>query len=191
MNDVIARIASDLTAAGRQFALVGGHAVSARTEPRFTRDLDLAVAVADDREAEALVRDLMARGYRVLALLEQETTRRLATVRLEHDAMRGSIVDLLFATTGIEPEIVAAATKLRIGLQLELPVATVGHLLAMKTLSVDEVQRPQDRMDIAALLRAATPEDIRAAEQALARITDRRFDRGRDLAAMFARMRTS
>lgn len=191
MNDLIARIANDLTAAGKKFALVGGHAVSARTEPRFTRDIDLAVAVADDRDAETLVRDLMTRGYRVLALLEQETTRRLATVRLENDALRGSIVDLLFATTGIEPEIVAAATKLRVGATLELPVATVGHLLAMKTLSVDDTQRPQDRMDITALLGAATPDDVRAAEQALARITERRFHRGRDLAAMFARMRTS
>jgi len=33
-------------------------AVSVRTEPRLTRDADLAVLVADDRDAEALVRDL-------------------------------------------------------------------------------------------------------------------------------------
>ena len=33
-------------------ALVGGIAVSTRTEPRFTRDLDFAVAVADDAAAE-------------------------------------------------------------------------------------------------------------------------------------------
>lgn len=40
------------------FALVGGLAVSARTEPRFTRDADLAVALASDAEAEALIREL-------------------------------------------------------------------------------------------------------------------------------------
>jgi len=40
------------------WALVGGLAVSVRTEPRFTRDLDLAVAVADDRAAEDLVHRL-------------------------------------------------------------------------------------------------------------------------------------
>ena len=34
-------------------ALIGGLAVSARTEPRFTRDADLAVAVTSDAEAEA------------------------------------------------------------------------------------------------------------------------------------------
>ena len=35
----------------RRFALVGGLAVSARAEPRLTRDADLAVAVSDDHDA--------------------------------------------------------------------------------------------------------------------------------------------
>jgi hypothetical protein len=35
------------------FALVGGLAVSVHVEPRFTRDIDLAVAVAGDAKAEA------------------------------------------------------------------------------------------------------------------------------------------
>jgi hypothetical protein len=39
------------------FALVGGLAVSIRTEPRFTRDADLAVALANDAEVEALIHD--------------------------------------------------------------------------------------------------------------------------------------
>jgi hypothetical protein len=46
--------------AGVRCALVGGLAVSARTEPRFTRDADLAVAVASDAEAESLIRALYA-----------------------------------------------------------------------------------------------------------------------------------
>ena len=36
-------------------AIVGGIAISVRTEPRFTRDLDLAVAVANDDEAARYV----------------------------------------------------------------------------------------------------------------------------------------
>lgn len=35
---------------GRDFALVGGLAVSVRTEPRFTRDIDLVVAIDEARE---------------------------------------------------------------------------------------------------------------------------------------------
>ena len=49
--NAIARALRDFLAerpAGVGFALVGGLAVSARTEPRFTRDLDFAIAVADD-----------------------------------------------------------------------------------------------------------------------------------------------
>jgi hypothetical protein len=191
MHELIARIAADLVAVQARFAVVGGHAVSAWTEPRFTRDLDLAVAVADDRQAEALVGTLVARGYRIVALIEQETTGRLATVRLEHASAPGVVVDLLFATAGIEPEVAGAARSLRVSAKLELPVATVGHLLALKTLSMDDEKRPQDRLDIAALLRVATAEDLRVAEQALSLITERCCNRGRDLPGLFARSRNA
>ncbi len=46
------RIHAHLTESHVSFALVGGLAVSARTEPRFTRDADLAVALTSDAEAE-------------------------------------------------------------------------------------------------------------------------------------------
>lgn len=40
------RVVSDLGNLGRRFTLVGGLAVSVRTEPRVTRDADLAVLLA-------------------------------------------------------------------------------------------------------------------------------------------------
>jgi hypothetical protein len=61
------------------FALVGGLAVSIRGEVRFTRDVDLAVAVPTDAEMESLLRDLAAVGYRPIAIVEHEAHRRLAT----------------------------------------------------------------------------------------------------------------
>ena len=67
---------------GHPTAVVGGLAVSARTEARFTRDIDLAVAVSGDVEAETLVRQLIASGYGVVAMIEQDTTGRFATARL-------------------------------------------------------------------------------------------------------------
>ncbi len=191
MHELLARIDRDLVALKAAHAVVGGHAVSARTEPRFTRDLDLAVAVADDRQAESIVGDLVARGYRIVALIEQEAIGRLATVRLEHASAPGVIVDLLFATAGIEPEVVGAASPMQVLAKLVLPVASVGHLLALKTLSTDDQKRPQDRIDIVALLRVATAEDLRVAEQALALIVQRGCNRGRDLLAMFARLRAA
>ncbi|MEX2080296.1 MAG: nucleotidyl transferase AbiEii/AbiGii toxin family protein, partial [Dehalococcoidia bacterium] len=65
-------IASELARPGISWALVGGLAVSARAEPRFTRDIDLALAVRDDAMAEALVHGLAGSGYRVLTSIEQE-----------------------------------------------------------------------------------------------------------------------
>jgi hypothetical protein len=47
--------------------------LSVRAEVRFTRDVDIAVAVGDDAEAEALVHGLGARGYGAVATVEHET----------------------------------------------------------------------------------------------------------------------
>lgn len=52
---LLQRISVLLEQRSQTWAIVGGLAVSVRTEPRFTRDLDLAVAVSDDQAAEALV----------------------------------------------------------------------------------------------------------------------------------------
>jgi hypothetical protein len=110
------RIVSDLSALGRRFALVGGLTVSVRTEPRLTRDSDLAVFVADDRDAEALVRDLC-------------------------------------------------------------------HLIALKVRARDDRTRPQDRVDLAALLSRADAATLAEAREALTLIARRGFHRGRDLLA--------
>jgi len=46
----------------------------------------------------------------------------------------GIIVDLLFASSGIEPEITAAAEVLTVARGLRMPVARTGHLIALKLL---------------------------------------------------------
>jgi hypothetical protein len=132
--------------------LVGGLAVSARAEPRFTRDLDLAVAAVDDSAAEGLVHRLLQTGYQVLATVEQDFTHRLATARLlpPGETSDGIVADLLFASSGIEPELVA-----------------------------DE--RPQDLMDIRSLLAVAGAADVEQAREALGLIDQRGFGRGKQL----------
>ena len=178
-------IASELDRLGRSWAVVGGLAVSARAEPRFTRDIDLALAVTDDADAEALVRALVASGYRVLASLEQEAVGRLATVRLEApgEGPAGVVVDLLFASSGVEPEAVRAADVLEILPGLPVKVARTGHLLALKVLS-NNPERPQDPIDIAALLREANAADLQEARDVTALIVARGFNRRRDLLAL-------
>lgn len=169
--------------AGVRIALVGGIAVSTRTEPRFTRDLDLAVAVRDDVEAEALVRGMLARGFRIGAVIEQDAAARLATVRLvaPTQADGGVVVDLLFASSGIEPEIAHAAEVLEVFNGVEAPVARTGHLIALKVLARDDLRRPQDAVDLRGLLLVATPEELALARASVRQIAERGFARGRNL----------
>lgn len=73
--------AADQSGLGQRWAIVGGFAVSARAEPRFTGDVDIAVAVVDDNAAESLLRRLLDRRYRLLASVAQDAVGRLTTAR--------------------------------------------------------------------------------------------------------------
>lgn len=186
MNKVEAALRTaltDLAALGARAVLVGGLAVSARTEPRFTRDVDLAVAIERDRDAERLVNELVGRGYGIIALVEQEEARRLATTRLSAPSgdASGVVIDLLFASSGIEPEIVLHAEELEVFPGLLVPVASTGDLVAMKILSRDDSRRPQDAVDLRALLAVASVEQVDRARTALGLISARGFNRDRDL----------
>ncbi len=187
LADALHRIAGDLAAADAAFALIGGLAVSVRTEPRFTRDADLAVAVVDDPEAEALVARLGASGYRIGTVLEQNAAGQLATVRLqsvgqsEAQSDEGPIIDLLFASSGIEPEIVHDAERLEVLPSVLVPVARTGHLMALKLLSRNDDDRPQDLIDLRALLRVAADDELARARHGVRLIAARGYDRGRDL----------
>lgn len=187
LGNVLSRIAGDLADSEAPFALVGGLAVSARTEPRFTRDADVAVLVDSDEQAEELVYSLKAAGYSIDTLVEQEAVARLATVRLSPAGadLRGIVVDLLFASSGIEREVVQNAERLRVLEGIEVPVARVGHLIALKVLSRDDVKRPQDLVDLRALLKVASESDLNEARKACALIAERGYARGRDLARDF------
>lgn len=180
------RLGTDLTALKARWAVVGGWAVTLRAEPRTTRDLDVTVAVANDREAEKLIVKLRDRyyGFRPDSIIEQTAVGRLATVRLLSPAVEDEVVvDLLFASSGIENEVVAAATSMEVLPNHFLPVAVLGHLLALKVLA----GRTQDLADIETLLRYADKSDLKIARDALELIRQRGYDRGKDLLAEFSR----
>jgi predicted nucleotidyltransferase len=178
-------IVADLARGRHRVALVGGFAVSARTEPRFTRDVDLVVAVSDDEAAEQLLRGLVARRYVLVATVEHDPSERLATARLASPAGPGYelIVDLLFASSGVESEIADRAEPLELLEGLVVPVARLGDLLALKLLSRDDDTRPQDAADLRALLAVAAADDLALARETAALIDARGYARGRDLAA--------
>lgn len=181
-ESLLAQLGEDLRAQGAHWALIGGHSIAVRCEPRFTKDLDVAIAVTDDAEAEWIVRGLIRSGYHLRATVEQVATKRLATVRMTTQGNpHGPMVDLLFASSGIEPEVVSAAETVEVFPGITAQVAILPHLLALKILSRDDVNRPQDRLDLKMILTTASTNDIAQAREALGLIMQRGSNRGRDL----------
>jgi predicted nucleotidyltransferase len=167
---------ADLNAVKAPWALIGGLAVSARTVPRFTKDLDF--AVASDDEAEDVVHRLRSRGYYPVQVLEQDYVERLSGVRLARDRS-DVLVDLLFASSGIENEVVASADRLEVLPRLTVPVATTPHLIALKVLA----GRSQDLTDLGYLIPSASSAELDKAREAVKLIQARGFNRGQDVIA--------
>jgi len=187
LDDALVRASEVLTELGKGFALVGGIAVSALTAPRSTGDVDIAVAVADDGEAETVAESFITAGYDIASLLEQDDTGRLAGVRV-HDAATGVGLDLMFATCGVEPEIVASARQIEVLPGTVLPVASIGSLIVMKLLSRDDRRRPTDADDLRSLAEVATDGDWAEARRLADLATARDAHRDRDLAASLSHL---
>ena len=94
----------------------------------------------------------------------------------------GVKVDLLFASSGIEAEIVDHATLIDFEGAGSVPVANAEELLAMKVLSMTDT-RLQDRIDAQHLLQFTPKLDLTRVREHLARITDRGYAREQDLDA--------
>lgn len=188
LQRALGQLAKDLTRLDAKWAVIGGLAVSARAEPRATRDIDVAVAVDGDHQAEQIVSTLTAMGYAIEAVLEHKITGRMATVRLRApgESALGVLVDLFFASSGVEPEIVRDAGILELWPEMSLRVAAIGHLLALKVLAA----RPKDLEDIQWLLKHASPEDLESAYESLTLIMERGFDRDKDLLQIFETARS-
>jgi len=146
---ILARIVSELRAAGIRHALAGGHAVSAHTRPRVTVDVDLLV---DARRRSAIEQKLAQAGF---------------TIRAERDVLRvfsgpdavSPVADLLLDDS--HPVWAEALRGAGEGTYQgeRLLVATVPALLAMKFVAATSLDRPQedrlqDASDVARLARS-------------------------------------
>lgn len=183
--ETLARSADVLAEFDKKWALIGGLAVSTYVEPRFTRDIDIAVAVKDDTEAEEFAHAWAASGFVIESVIEQDTTNRLATIRTHRaGAAHDIVIDLLFASSGIEPEVAAEARPLEIAPDVVVRVARPGHLFALKLLSADPTTRPQDSIDLKHLAAYLDASEQEAARRAIRLIEVRGFNRERDLASL-------
>lgn len=169
-----------LTGLGVRFAVVGGIAVSFRAIERLTKDLDLVVAVESDVAAQHVVHAFSRRGYLIDEVFEHETVKRMATVRMVSPAENPMYVDLLFASSGIEPEIVDSAEEGHLFSNINVRVAGVAHLIALKVLSA-RPGRYRDIGDLQGLFEVASPQELNEARDLLDLITERGFNRNKDL----------
>ena len=133
-----------------------------------------------DEHAEALIHALTSHGLRMAGLIEKEAAGRLAMAQLSTDD--GLSVDLLIASSGIEAEVVARAETLEVVRGMLLSVARIGHLIALKLLSVVP-GRETDAADLRILAAVATDDAWNLATEAVAQIQERGFARGRQLDA--------
>lgn len=164
LRDALARIAADLDAEGKPWALVGALAVAARAEARATLDVDAAVAVESPEESRALVASLRERGYR----WERDLGLSMTTLAVPGNEEPRWRLDLLFGLAGIEDAVARGAERLEVLPGLEMPVARRGDLIALKLLGAGEPGREHDWRDLRALCAAATPDDLDRAHHSVA-----------------------
>ena len=158
----------------------------ARGEARFTRDIDVAVVVSGDDEAEDLLFWLRGRGYVAIATVEHEVAKRLATARLRDP--NGVVCDLIFASSGIERETVDTAEVTEVFPDCSVPTACVETLLAMKVLASTS-ERPRDAGDIRAMVLANPTFDEERVKAYLALVEQRGYARGQRLLPKWRKLR--
>jgi hypothetical protein len=148
------RVFAALEAAGARYLVVGGVAVVLHGHPRFTADLDLAVAL-DDANVEAVLAALGGLGYRPRAPVPLRAfadaaqradwirTKGLTVFSLSSPELPATEVDL-FVEDPLPFEL-AWPRRLRADLGgLEVSVASLGDLIEMKR----RAGRPQDLEDV-------------------------------------------
>lgn len=179
------RVTNDLNQSGVAWCLVGGLGTSVYVEPRTTKDIDVVVSVPDEQQADNLKDLLLTKGYTNPQLLMHTIpTRRMGWRVFIPPSREASIpLDILVSACGIEQDIVANSSTIEILPGLSLPVASLGHLIAMKVLSQNSFERLQDRVDLLALLRSANQQDRNMVERSLKEIANRGFSEGRNLVA--------
>lgn len=211
-----ARLADAFDSLEAPWALAGSLAVSARVEPRYTTHATVILPVTDDQVAQDIIEGLTGSGYMLLTLTERASFRPLDVeegptgdfeiIRPDEGRItevgfvdadtpdRELFVDLCFHDSKIEPEIVRAADRLEILPDQSMPVARIGHLIALGLLSFsDQVRRPlpaafeaMDQIDsekvftgirveadLELLRGAAADEDLALAKKAVDQIAER------------------
>jgi hypothetical protein len=133
--------------AGVECALIGGCARNAYAEVRATKDVDFVVGV-DTERYPALVEALARRGFRRATAVGAEDGG-VPDLELFRDAV-GRRVDLLFAHTEFERSALARRELREPYAGIRVAVVSPEDLVVYKLIA----GRPQDRLDVLAMLEA-------------------------------------
>ncbi|HEX4337891.1 MAG TPA: nucleotidyl transferase AbiEii/AbiGii toxin family protein [Polyangiaceae bacterium] len=143
MAEELPLVAELFARAGVDYAVIGGHAVNAWLEPRFTADIDVTV-VASDAEMKRLNDVFAAAGFHVSVEHGADQPSGPDFVRLTTGD--GSVVvELQVAKTALQFLVVSRARSARSGAR----VATPEDLLILKLIA----HRAKDRIDLEGLAR--------------------------------------
>lgn len=225
------RLAAAVDSVGAPWALAGSLAVSARVEPAYMTHASVILSVKDEQVAHGILDDLEEAGLRLLSVADQMSVKNWsqehdrpadpANIEIEHhpnglvagarlvddSGDRDLEVELVFAASGIEAEITAAAEPLEILPGQVYAVARTGHLIALTVLALGNTGRDlrpdqfatmdaysseqaysgiREHADLKALMEAATDQDWRLTWEAVDLMTSRSATRSRDLRAELA-----
>ena len=181
LGQAIKEVVQFINTRNLNYALIGGLAVSFRTIERATKDIDFAIAVSADSEAEIIVRDFQQLSFKPDQLMENKKTKSISTVRLLSSRYPNVYLDLLFSVTGIEKEITDSAEMISLLKGVEVKIATLSSLIAMKILSSTSPNRRQDLVDLQNLILEASESELSEAKHLVKLIQNRGFDGGKDL----------
>ncbi|MCH9650307.1 MAG: hypothetical protein K0U98_18885 [Deltaproteobacteria bacterium] len=175
-------IGRNIDALGRPWALVGALAVAARAEARATLDVDVAIAVENHQQASEVVSSLRDMGYR----WHSDFGGLMTSFLVPEGPDAGLRLDVLFSLTGIEAEVAKRAERIEVLPGLELPVASLGDLIALKALGAGEPGREHDWRDLRALTARSSSKDLVIAHSAIALIGTRGHASASELEARLA-----
>ena len=172
----VAAVAAALQAMHHPFAVVDGVAAEGDTA-HVTNAVDFAVGADDDADVQSILDALRAQGFE--ARIAERSKGRMSAAQLDWG---DDDVRLLFASTGIEREIVNDARDAEVTGVGRLRLARVEDLLAVKIVRI-AATRPRDRADAHVLLMQNPELRLGDVSERLALITSRGFHREQDLAA--------
>jgi hypothetical protein len=138
----LATLGHTLEREGIEYALIGGHAVNAWIEPRFTADVDIVVAAGAD-DFQRLKRILAQEGFAVTQEHGAEQPSGPDFVRFEC-ASSPLLIEVQAAKTRFQADAIRRAVPTTTGIR----IATVEDLIVMKLIA----DRPKDRIDLVGLV---------------------------------------